>query len=313
MKRYAFNLVCILLLVIGSYFSAAQPYSIGIIIKNQPNNPIILGAVKGDNFIAVDSAFAENELVRFSLPDNANTGMYRLIFGQTKYANLMGESPQYLDFIFNKEEIVLETDFDSPETNTRVIQSAENEIWFRFKKKEKELKQQLNELEKEVNYLWSAEKTDQAIDKANEYNQLQIERDLFITQIIKKAGSHYAAQLIQTFQEPLLDGYLTKAQRNELFQREYLKSMDFTDESLIYSQAYTDKVFQYLLSYNQREFTQQQRESAYIKAVDIILSNANKNEKVYEFIQEYLIHGFGVLKLDKVVKYIQENYSATIN
>ena len=87
-----------------------------------------------------------------------------------------------------------------------------------------------------------------------------------------------------------------------------MKSLDFSYESLIYSQAYTDKVFQYLLSYNQSGLTQQQREKEYIKAVDIILTNTNKNKEVFEFIQEYLIHGFEVLKLERVVSYIRENY-----
>ncbi len=134
----------------------AQPHSIGIIIKNQPDNPIVFGVVKGDNFIAIDTAFAEKELVRFELSKDANVGMYRIIMGQTSYAKVMNEAPQQLDFIFNKEDIVLETDFKLPETKTKVIQSVENEIWFEFKAKEHFLKDRLRELESEVNCYYSA-------------------------------------------------------------------------------------------------------------------------------------------------------------
>ena len=77
---------------------------------------------------------------------------------------------------------------------------------------------------------------------------------------------------------------------------------------MIYSQAYTDKVFEYLLSYNQIGFTKTQRENAYIKATDKILSYTAINKEVNKFIIDYLIHGFGVLKLEKVIDHIRSNY-----
>jgi peroxiredoxin len=289
----------------------AQPNSVGIIIKNQPDNPIILGAVKGDNFIAIDTAFAEKELVRFELPKGANVGIYRINMGQTSYAKVMNEAPQQLDFIFNNEDIVLETDFKSPETNTKVIQSEENGIWFNFIKKEKFIKQDLNEREKEVNYYWAKDDTDNAIKSATEYNQLQLEYDLFVTSTAKQYEGQFAAKLISTFREPLLDGYLTESQRKELFQKEYFKALDFTDEALMNSQVYTNNVFKYLTSYNKKGLTKEQREQEYIKAVDIILANTSKNEKVYEFVLKYIVHGFEVLKMDNVITYIAENYSGT--
>ena len=289
----------------------AQPHSIGIIIKNQPDNQIVFGALKGDDFIAIDTAFAEKELVRFELPKGANVGMYRIIMGQTSYAKVMNEAPQQLDFIFNNEDIVLETDFKSPETNTKVIQSEENGIWFNFIKKEKFIKQDLNEREKEVNYYWAKDDTDNAIKSATEYNQLQLEYDLFVTSTAKQYEGRFAAKLISNFREPLLDGYLTESQRKELFQKDFFKALDFTDEALMNSQVYTDNVFNYLISYNDIGITSKQREQEYIKAVDIILTNTNKNEKVYEFVLKYLVHGFEVLQLENVIEYIAENYSGT--
>ncbi len=138
-----------------------------------------------------------------------------------------------------------------------------------------------------------------------------MEYDLFVTRTAKKNGERFAAKLINTFREPLLDGYLTKEQRKELFQREYFKNLDFTDEALINSQAYTNNIFKYLISYNRKDLTQEEREKEYIKAVDIIIANTNKNKTVYEFILNYIVHGFEVLKLEKVIDYIAENYSGT--
>lgn len=313
MRKIDDKYVLIILLVLSVIQCFSQSHKIGIIVKNQPNIPIFIGAVKGDNFTAKDSAFAKNGLVRFTFPKGSGTGIYRIILGQTTYAKVMSEAPQQLDFIFNNEDIALKTDFKLPFDSLKIIQSEENKVWFSFLKKNKKLKQHLSELEKEVNYYWSKNDSEDAIKKANDYNQLQIESDLFITQTAKANEGLYAARLIKTFREPIFDGFLTELQRKELFKKEYFKTVDFTDETLINSQAYTDKVFNYLVSYNQKGFTQDQRELEYIKAVDVILgnTNTNKNEKVYEFILNYLVHGFEVLKLDNVLNYIAENYSGT--
>ena len=291
--------------------SFAQDYSVAIIIKNQPEVPIVFGAVKGDDFIAIDTSFAEKEVVRFTIPDSAHVGLYRILLGQTKYAKVMKEAPQQLEFIFNNEDVTLETDFNSPETETRVIQSEENEIWFEFKAKEQYLKKQIKELEQEVNYYWATDNKEKAIKTATEYNQLQMENDLFIKGIVKSNKGRFAAKLINAFREPLLDGYLTENQRKELFKKEYLNTLDFTDEALLYSEVYTDRVFKYLISYNKKGLTTEQREQEYIKAVDVILSATNKNEKIYEFILKYLVHGFEVLRLENVIVYIADNYSGT--
>ncbi len=107
------------------------PFGIGAAIyvtgqhKNQPDNPVVLGSIRGDKFTPVDtlellkvagSSVSENnsgsqetihqvtsshqmKKVSWQFPENAAPGMYRLVFGQTTYARVMGESPQQLDFI----------------------------------------------------------------------------------------------------------------------------------------------------------------------------------------------------------------------
>jgi len=109
---------------------------------------------------------------------------------------------------------------------------------------------------------------------------------------------------------PVLDGYLTKDERNEVYRKDFFKVLDFSDERLIQSSVYTDKVFEYLVSYNIPEFSQKQREDAYIKAVDIVLPAVNKNKNVYSFIRNYLLNGFKMLQLQHVIDYVNKNYPA---
>ena len=56
-------------------------------------------------------------------------------------------------------------------------------------------------------------------------------------------------------------------------------------------------------------FTQKQRETEYIKALDVIVPNIRQNEEVYRFIMGYMVHGFNVLQMENVIGYISKKYN----
>jgi peroxiredoxin len=339
--------------VFMSNAAVTQSYTLQVRIKNQPDNPVVLGTLSGDKFTPVDTLELQVETdlspveynsqengqqvkrVNYRFPEDVATSMYRLVFGQTTYAKVMGESPQQLDFIFNKEDIVFETGFKAPEDSLKVLQSEENKVWFRFLHEEKKLGQQLDELEMEVDYfqekLAAAKSSSdpglidnlpdfemKAEQKANEFNELQLQKDLFITQTAAAEEHLFAARLISTFREPFRDGYLTSQEREKSFQKEYFRHLDFSDESLINSPVLTEKVFSYLVTCNQTGFSREQREQAYMEAVDVVMRNIGQenfghhlNNPVYEFILSYLVNGFEGLKMDRVLTYIAEKYAGT--
>lgn len=305
MKFSMHKLVFILLLFYCFIFANGQEYTIDVILKNAPENLIYLGSIKGDDYTVIDSTTANDDLVQFKFNAQSNIGVYRINFGYSSEKNKQNDMPRIIDFVFNNENIVLETDFYSP-TNTRVIQSSENEIWFYFKNKEAAFKNELVKYEKELNYNWAIDNSEKAIETATKYNQLQMERDLFLSETLKNAGNFYATRLIKTYREPLLDGYLTKKQRNVIFQKEFLNTVDFSDETLIYSQVLTDKIFLYLISYNQSSLTPKKREENYLQAVEYVFSKVDKNKTVFEFIQNYLRYGFELLQMPNIVEYINE-------
>ncbi|MFW5821875.1 MAG: hypothetical protein ACOCU7_00680, partial [Tangfeifania sp.] len=268
MKQLAFFYTIILLLFCNPAFS--QPFTLQVSIKNQPGNPVVLGNISGDKFTPVDTLEIQQvtsghqmKEVSWKFPANATPGMYRLVFGQTTYAKVMDEPPQQLNFIFSKEDVVFETDFKAPQDSLEVLRSEENRVWFNFLQKEQLLNEELELLEKEVDYYQKkitaakssspaekhlAELEQQASQKANAFNQLQMERDRFIEKTVNDNPGLFASRLIQTFREPLRDGYLTKEERSEAFQKEFFRYIDFSDETLINSPVLTDKVFDYLVS-----------------------------------------------------------------
>lgn len=304
------SIFCItLLFVFVLKYGFSQPYTAVFNVVGQPKTQVKMGTISGDDFVATDSILATNEKIQFSFPQNAHPGVYRVIFGKTPYARVMNEAPQQLDFIFNKENITINTDFKSPKDSAKIVNSKENKLWYSFLKYEQNYNEQYTILEQELDLLWEKKDTAHALEKSNEFNRLQMARDLYIGQQAQQNIELLAAKMMYQFRQPIMDGCLSADERKDVFQKYFFKTIDFSDERLINSSVYTDKVFEYLVSYNNRAFTQSQREVEYIKAVDIILENTNTNEKVHHFIIDYLIHGFEVLQLEKVNSHINKNYN----
>lgn len=285
----------------------SQSYSLQLHITNQPDNPIVFGWISGDDFHKIDSASVFNQKVEFDFPEAAHPGVYRLIFGKTGYARVMNEDPQTLDFIFNNENIELQTDFKKPVEALRVIRSAENELYFDFLTRQNEYEKALSLMEQEIDRYWETNDTANASALANEFNQIQLDWDSRTEEIVTKNSNLLAAKLIAMKRQPLKDGFLLPTERTENFKKHYFDSLDFSDEELIFSAAYTDKVFNFLLLFNAPDFSRDQRVTNYVAASDQILAHTAESPKVHDFIKNYLIHGFRVLQMDELIKHIKQH------
>jgi hypothetical protein len=136
--------------------SFAQTFTVEVQIKNQPNGTILFGSVRGDDFTAIDSTTLMQPAgkVKFTFPANAHPGVYRINFGASSYAKIMNTAPQQLDFVFDNENLVFDTDFKDPVENLKVIESKENVVWFGFLAKDKILRQNIDLLEKQIDQHW---------------------------------------------------------------------------------------------------------------------------------------------------------------
>ncbi len=311
MKTGIFFLLILFLLCISAGPSVAQTFTVEVQLKNQPANSIVFGSVRGDEFIAIDSTKLNQPTgkITFSFPADAHPGVYRINFGKTPAARILNEPPQQLDFIFDNENIVFETDFKNPLESLKVVKSKENMAWFGFLAKDNLLQKNIKLLEKEIDSYREKGESDKMITAANNYNQLQMERDMFVVQTALENRGLFASLLIKNLRVPILDGYLTPSERNLSYKKEFFKTLDFTDPLLINSTVYTDNIFNYLVSYNQYDFTPKQRETEYIKALDVVIPNIKNNDEVYRFLMAYLVHGFNVLEMDNIINYISKKYN----
>lgn len=123
------RLIFIILFLIIGLRGVSNPHQLRVSIKNQPDKTIYLAQIKGDNVSPIDSISSEGftsseaftKLYTLQIPSTLPPGMYRLIFGKTLVAEVLNEPPQQLDFIFNKEDIAFETDFNAPFDSLRII------------------------------------------------------------------------------------------------------------------------------------------------------------------------------------------------
>ena len=310
-KLFLFYLLFISILSFFDGESYAQTFTVEVQLKNQPDNTIVFGSVKGDFFTVIDSTSLNQSFgkVKFTFPENAHPGVYRINLGTTTAGKILNEPPQFLDFIFDNENLVFDTDFKAPVDNLKIIKSKENTVWFGFLAKDKIIRQNMETLAAEIDNYWLKGDTVKLVSKANEFNQIQMERDMFISKTLEENRGLFASLMIKNLREPLLDAYLTPAERKQAFKNEYFKTVDFTDPLLINTSVYTDNIFKYLVSYNQYDFTQKQREAEYMKALEIIVPNIKPNNEVYRFLMGYLVHGFEVLQMESVISFISKKYN----
>ena len=309
LKLFIF-LKAVISLVFLPVFLIAQNFSAEVQLQNQPSGIVVFGSVKGDDFIPIDSLQVSEPTarVKFVFPENAHAGIYRIVLGKTSYEKIMNKPTHQLDFIFDNENIVFETDFEATEEKLKIKQSKENTAWYSFRAKDRELMEKISLLETEVD---KSRKTSDAVkinDLANQYNQIQMERDMFVVKASQESRGLFVSPMIKNQRLPMLDGYLSPEERLNAFKSDYFKVLDFSNPGLINSQVYTDNIFNYLIRYNSPFITQKQRETEYMKAVDVIMANVKQNNEVRKFIKDYLLHGFEVLKLNSLISYIEKKY-----
>jgi len=289
-----------------SIYCYSQSYKVTIGISNFPNEKVILTRIHGDKVLTIDSIRSPGEKFGFILPDNAPVGMYRLILGKTRRAEFQGGPPQTLDFLFNKEDINVSTDFYYPVDSARVFESEENKLYYRFLN-------EFNGLEDRKHMVYpllttyprNTEFYNQLMD---EFHNLQHDQLQLIEDLSGKDPESFASGVIRMYWSPFLDGTKTEMERVLHIREHFFDELDFSDPLLLNSNMYAEKIIRYLSLYRNQGLTQSEQENLFIEAVDQIFTNIVPHPEVHAFVLEYLVKGFEQFKFEKVLNHISENY-----
>ncbi len=97
---------------------------------------------------------------------------------------------------------------------------------------------------------------------------------------------------------------LSNDEQNLFLKQHYFDNVDFSDTVLIRSTFLTSKVVGYLSLFQNNANSQKELEDNMLMGVDSVLSNAQVNQQVYEFIVEFLIRGFESIGFEKGLEHI---------
>jgi len=258
---------------------------------------VYLASFYGETTSMIDSALTRPDgSITFNFSKSRASGLYRCILDKTSFA----------DFIYNKEDVAIIIYPDDAEVKMDVVSSPENQVYQSFLRKDIGFKKKLEALSFASNAYSPRDKFYQVAEK--EYEDLQLERSRLIDDLVMKNKGTYVAKLLQMYREPILKFSWNDEARKSFFREHYFEYLHVDDTALLRTSVYPNKIIQYLMLYSDPQKPKEPNEKSFMKGVDVVLSNCNKDTLVYEFLLSYLIEGFEHYGFEAVVNHLYDKY-----
>ncbi|MDI9311082.1 MAG: TlpA disulfide reductase family protein [Limnohabitans sp.] len=253
------------------------------------------------------TAVLKDNTFEIQILEDTPNGVYRLFLGEQN-------SETYFDLIINNREnnIVFECDLDKKEGQIIFKESEENKLYYDFLNfQELYLKKiSINQF-----YLENFPSKDEAIYSKvkNEYfNELELlkkNKELFLKK--SKENFYWSNQLIKNSTFFFIQNF--DQSDNDLEKLKFLnywKDVDTTNEKLLYTPFYFDKILNFLRFYTKNNQSSYQTEikADLTKAVDEIITSFSNNVNTKNFAISYLLTGFREIGAEDLVKYIDLRY-----
>ena len=280
--------------LLGIHYSYAQ--DIKFKVDNLNSDKVSLFSLSGEKVYFIDSITSgEKGKFQFNLGNNL-AGIYRLTFN----------NKSRIDFIYDNEDVELETDVNYILDSLQVIKSESNKIYYQFVKLNKDYKAKtellaliLARYPKEDDYYQVTEE---------KLIQVQEEYLYFVNVTAQVNQNSFISRYVRSAQLPVVDTKIPFDQQLNYLKSHALDNVNFYDEGLINSDAFTNKTIEYLTYYRNPQLPMGLLEKEFESAIDSILNKAKVNEIVYKHIVEYLLDGFKKFGFDNVINYIVEDY-----
>jgi len=288
----------VLLFIFSGFHLFAGKYTITIKVNGMPQSAILLTDFYGDKNSIMDTAKTDaNGIAVFSLPENQHQGMYKLVL----------QNDKYVDFLFNKENVSLETTISDVKSALKIIDSKENSVYFSFIHLQETTKKKMDVLQYAMdNYPQSEPFLQQIIA---EYNKERDSYYLSIKKLTTENPSSYAAKLIVAKTELYPDISLNQFSRIGYKRAHWFDKINFADSSLFYTNILTDKAISFLGLFANKYYSPEQQTSLLKVAIDTIMMKSKITKKSYDFMINFMINGFEQMGKDKLVDYIATKYT----
>ena len=138
--------------------------------------------------------------------------------------------------------------------------------------------------------------------------QLQGQYSDFVNNSSQRNPGSFIARYVRSSQLPVVDHALPLEKQLAYLKVHALDNVDFTDDSLIHSNVFTNKTIEYLTYYRNPQLPKELLEKEFNTAIDTILNKARVSQAVYKHIIESLIDGFKKFGFEECIEYILDNY-----
>ena len=254
-----------------------------------------LFSLSGEKTSFIDSISANNNTYQFN-PSNNHSGFYRLIFNNKKW----------LDFVYCGNDVEVETNAENILEETKIVQSEENKIYYDFIILNKNYKTKIELLQ--LILARYPEKDNYYQSTKEKLNQTQEDYLYFVNVTAQSNPNSFIARYVRSAQLPVMNFEILPEQYMNYLKSHALDYVNYSDDDLIYSDAFTNKTIEYLSYYRNPQLPMALLEKEFQTAVDSILNKAKVNDIVYKHIVEYLLDGFKNFAFDNVINYIVDNY-----
>jgi len=285
-----------LLVVLIFSIDIALTQTVTMKINNLEGDKAILSSLEGEKISIVDSMTSvKRGEFNFSL-ENKHVGFYRLSFNKNRS----------LDFIYDNEEIELETDASNILESLKVLKSESNKIYYEFVKLNKAYKTKTELLQ----LILARYPKDDDYNQITKEKLIKVQEDYlnFVNVTAQANPKSFVARYVRLSQLPVVDTEIPFEKQLTFLKTHALDNVNFYDNEMIYSDAFTNKTIEYLTYYRNPQLPLELLEKEFMSAVDTILNKAKVNTIVYQHVVEYLLDGFKKFGFDNVLNYIVENY-----
>lgn len=281
---------------------AQKEYKIQCTVTNNPYKKVFLVSVYGNVNKTIDSLEVTNSTFEFVMNDTLHKGMYRLLFNKN----------QYLNFIFNYEDVEIKTNRELALKQTEILQSKENKVFYEYLKNDYKLTNSLNEviLQGRKLYNQDATKNKDALDSlGDEAAKIEHIKREFALEMAKHYKNLFVSKIIKGMQVPSYEKYIQDhkghkySNRLDFLRVHYFDYIDFSDTSLLNTEVVYLSFSTYLKKYARPATTE-----GYINAVDMMLAKASANKEIYRYVLNLLLNTFENTRWNNVYHYITKNY-----
>jgi len=294
------RLLALLLFINSTLFSCAQNpmnYRVNFNFPGIKDTKVYLVSYYGHDQHLVDSAFIdESGQLTFLLPETFDAGMYRIDI----------KRGTGLDFIFNHEDIDINTNQYFWLDSVVVIKSAENKIFYEYIQNKSSYGDRLSLLEPLVMYYPQNEDFYGYAEK--EYLKLEVEWKDYLETSLEKSQGTLAEIIIRWNQLPDIRVEELNAQLREFYRNEYFKDVYPEDTLIIYTPILPVKIIDFLSLYVLPGASRDDQGRSFIEAVDAVMKWTDSQKLMQEAIINYLIEGFQAYGFEDVITHIVEKY-----